>query len=102
MNHFLSKKIPWGILSGLFGILFFYVTLVVVALYIILGKVAAQTTQAASLFGTWYQTLLFILDILFGVLFLASLVFYILKKGKEHKKEDPTAPTEKGSTDETL
>jgi len=96
MNHFLSKKIPWGILSGLFGILFFYVTVVVVALYIILGKVAAQTTQAASLFGTWYQTLLFVLDILFGLFFLFSLVFYILKKRKGRKD---TANTQKGKAE---
>ena len=86
MKQFLSKKIPWGILSGLFGIFSFYLTIAVVALYLILGKVAAQTTQAASLFGTWYQTLLFVLDLVFVLLFLVSLVLYILTRARKAKK----------------
>ena len=92
-NNNLAEKfarVPFGILAGIFGIFSFYDTIGVVALYIINSKVSAQTSQTATLFDTWYQTSMFILDIVFVIIFLSSLFFYIkskIGKKKELKNE---------------
>lgn len=76
----LITKLPWEILSASFSIFIFYDTIAVVALFIIFQAIMSQTTQNASLFGTWYQGLLFILDILVIILFLISISLYVYKK----------------------
>lgn len=73
------KKIPWGIIAGVCAILFFFATLAVVALYVINSGVAAQTNQTATIFATWYQTLIFIVDIIVFLGFGGSFTMYILK-----------------------
>lgn len=77
------KKIPFGFLTGLFAILLFYLTAAVVALYVILNIVAGATGQSVNLFDNWYQTLLFVLDVICVIGFVVCLVFLILKKRGE-------------------
>ncbi len=74
------KKIPWGIIAGVCVMIVFYATVAVVALYIVNSGVAAQTNQTTTIFGTWYQTLIFVVD-LFAVLgFCGSLTMFVLKR----------------------
>lgn len=85
------KKLPWGLIAGLCGVIAFYTIIGTIAAYFILNAVAGATTEAASIFGTWYQTLLFVCDIVFGVAFLGSLAMWIYKlvdgpHGGEEKK----------------
>ncbi len=80
------KKVPFGFLTGLFAIFFFYLTIGVVALYIILNLVAQATGQSVSLFDNWYQTLLFVLDIFAFLGFATCLVFLVLRKKKGDEK----------------
>lgn len=83
------KKVPCGVISALAGIFAFYDTLAIIILYVVFSAIKAQTTQTATLFDSWYQTLMFILDIVFVLVFILGLVGYILKKhmGKKTKEE---------------
>lgn len=83
----LWEKIPWGIVAGLCGVIVFYTITATVVVQNILGIIAGATTEGAGLFGTWYQTLLFVCDIVFGLIFLGSLAMYILRaaEAKKHK-----------------
>ena len=78
-------RIPFGILAGISGILLFYDTIGIVTLYIIFGRVSAQTAQTATIFDSWYQILMFIFDIIFLIIFGIFLFFFI--KNKKDKKE---------------
>lgn len=78
------KKIPWGVIAGSCGIFAFYDTLAISILYIVFKQVMAQTTQEATLFDSWYQTLMFVLDVIVIVALVVSLVFYF--KGKVKAK----------------
>ncbi len=69
------KKAPWGILMGVSMMLVFYLTVAVIAAYMILNQIAMQTNTTTTIFGTWWQTLIFVIDIFaclacFGFLFL--------------------------------
>ena len=57
------KKIRWGIIGGACAILVFYLTIAFVASWMILDRIAAQTSHSASPFGTWWQILIFVIDI---------------------------------------
>ena len=84
----MKKKIPYGFFAGLSGILVFYLTAAIIVVFVILSRIEAETNSSASLFGTWYQILLFVLDLLF----VAATVFFVVKavtgKKKKCKKND--------------
>lgn len=83
------KKVPWGILSGVFAGLVFYLTVGVVAAYLVLNGIAGATSGSVTLFSNWWQTVLFIADVVFGLGFLASIVMFILKAaGKFDQREE--------------
>lgn len=84
----MKKKIPWGVFASLCGILAFYATAIVVICYIIFSQIAATTGQVATLFDSWWQTTLFIFDILMLVGFIGFLVLFILRKKGEKKNEN--------------
>lgn len=52
----------------------------------VFAQVNAQTGQVATLFDTWWQTLLFVLAMITAILFVASLVMFILKKASVFNK----------------
>lgn len=83
----LLKKIPWGIIAGFCGIIVFFSTAGVIAADLILSAIGGATQDAAGLFGTWYQVLLFTADVIFGVIFLASLAMFIWVKIAGKTKE---------------
>ena len=72
------KKTPWGIIAGICFIALFYVTAGIVAAYIILNAIAAATNHSIGLFENWWQTLLFVFDLILAIGFVGSLVMYIL------------------------
>ena len=80
----MKKKIPYGFFAGLSGILVFYLTAAIIVVFVILNRREAETNSSASLFGTWYQILLFVLDLIF----VASAVFFIIKAVIGKKKKD--------------
>lgn len=86
MQKFLNK-VSWGVVAGASGILAFYLTAGVFGIRFIFAQVNGQTGQVATIFDTWWQTLIFALDIVFLVIFAASLALFILKKLKSRKAE---------------
>ena len=84
------KKTPWGIWAGVFAIAVFYLTLGVVASYIILDAVAGQTNTDATLFDQWWQVLLLGADAVCFLGFVISLIARASKavaKGKKGGKK---------------
>lgn len=81
----LLNGFPWGTISGASGIIAFYLTVAVFGIQYIFVQVNGQTGQVATIFDTWWQILLFVLDIVFLILFAVSLVMFILKKANSRK-----------------
>ncbi len=88
----LFKKIPWGIIAGICGVLAFYTLAGTIGALIAMNAITSIVEGAAGLFGTWWQTLLFSCAVIFSILFLCSLVMFILVKvglfGKKVSKEE--------------
>lgn len=80
MAKSISKRIPWGILAGVSAVLLFYTIVGTVAAFFVLSAIAGATTEGAGLFGTWYQDLLFAADLVLGLLFIGSLIMFVLNK----------------------
>lgn len=87
----LMKKIPWGIIAGICFVIVAYTIAGTIAAFYIMNAITSIVEGAAGLFGTGWQTLLFVCDIIFGVLFIASLVMFILTKATKIFNEEETA-----------
>ena len=74
------KKIPWGIFASVAAQLTLYCTIGVVAAYAILEKIANQTNDTTTIFGTWWQTLIFVAGVLFAACAVFCLIMYVKKK----------------------
>ena len=74
------QKVRWGAVAGTSFIELFYLTAGIVAAYIILNAVAGATNDAVGLFDNWWQTLLFVLDVVVALLFVCSVVMFVLKR----------------------
>ena len=72
------KKMPWGIVAGVAAIIVVFATVAFIALGIILGGVAGQTNEVAGMFDEWYQVLLFVVDVVCGVIMIGSIVLFIV------------------------
>ena len=88
----MKKKVPWGFLAGLSGVITFYLIVAATVVFVILNRIEAETNGTASLFGTWYQTLIFFLAIAF-LAGTVALSFFGVKAKKEkailEKEEKP-------------
>lgn len=85
------KKLPWGIIMGICAMLVFFLTAGLIALYILLNGIAAQTNETAPFFGEWYQIVMFVFDIVFFIGLAGSVTMYVFKvTGRLDKKEEAT------------
>ena len=66
-------KFPWGTIAGVFAIFCFYLTIGVVAAYMILSAVQATTGQVATLFDNDWQIALFAADVVCALGFVGCL-----------------------------
>lgn len=73
------KKAPWGIIAGVCAIAVFYLTAGFIGSYYVLNGIAGQTQETASLFGEWFQVLMFVSDIVFVLAFGGALTMFVLK-----------------------
>ena len=64
------SKAPWGTIAGVFAIFCFYLSIAVYGIYFVFVQVNGQTGQEATLFDTWWQTALFVADVVSAVLFI--------------------------------
>lgn len=80
------RKVPWGVIGGICIIAVFYITAGIIAAYIITNAVAGATNRSVGLFGSWWQTLLFILDIVLALACGWSFVMRFLVRGRKAVK----------------
>lgn len=81
------KRIPWGIFAGVLGVLVFYLTAGIIAAFYILNAIAGATSGSITIFTQWWQTLMFVFDLVFAIGFVFSLVMFILKAIGKFDKE---------------
>ena len=89
-----AKNFPWGIVCGVCVIVGFYAMVGVVAAYLILNSIAAQTSDTVAFLSEWWQTLLFVVSIAAAAIAIGSLVLYIIREvgdKKEGRKEEENA-----------
>ncbi len=85
-----TKRIPFGIIAGAFGMVVFFATAGLIIAYLVNAGIAEQTARTVTFLDNWYQVLLFVADIIAAIVAAASLVMYILKKiyvGRAEKAE---------------
>lgn len=58
------KKKPYYLFAWILGEIAFFITVAVIAIYFLLNGIAGATSGSITLFTNWYQTLLFIADVL--------------------------------------
>lgn len=93
-----KKKSPWGIVAGGSAIVVFYATVAIIVLFLVAKGVKGQTNEKATLFDEWYQTVLFVADIIAFLVMTASaaLAVYTKKKIARGSSESAeSAPAEK-------
>lgn len=84
----MERKNNWGVYIAYLLIVAFFVTVGIVAGYMILDIIAQETDAHASLFGEWWQILLFVIDvILIGTAIFCG-IMYLLEKNKITKIEN--------------
>lgn len=81
------KKIPWGIIAGICFIVAFYLTVGIIAADLIISAIAAQTNNVTTIFDSWWQILLFVVDVIAAIGLLGAFVMWLLQKNKCNKKE---------------
>ena len=82
----MKKKLPYGFFAGLSGICAFYLTAAIIIVFVILNRIEAETNSSASLFGTWYQTMLFVFDILAVAVTVFFIVMAVIERGKKKNR----------------
>lgn len=80
MKNNKALDFPWGILCGVCAIIVFFGTIAFVIVYVISNGIAQQTSETVSAFSSWYQVVIFIVDILSAVTSIVSLVMYIVRE----------------------
>lgn len=83
-----TKRVPFGILAGAFGMVVFFATVGLVIAYLVNAGIAEQTARTVTFLDNWYQVLLFVADIIAAIVAAGSLVMYILKKRYIDKTEE--------------
>ena len=60
----MKKKRPYYLFAWILMEAVFFLTVAIVALFIVLNSIAGSTSGSTTIFSTWYQTLLFFVDVL--------------------------------------
>lgn len=79
-----GRKTPWGTFAGFCGVAVFYLTVAVAVAFAILDRIQAETQNQATLFDTWWQIVLFVVDILFVVGTAICIVMAVRNKKKSN------------------
>ena len=90
-----TKKIPFGIISGAFGMVVFFATVGLIIGYLVVAGIAGQTMRTVSIFENWWQVLIFVVDLISAIIAVGSLAMYILKKVYTNRAENAEVENEK-------
>lgn len=81
-----SKNNIFKIAIWAFALAVIYLTVGVIVSYVILEQIAQAINAHATLFGEWYQTLMFVLDIVCFIGLVGSIVMFIKTREKHSQK----------------
>ena len=95
-----SKNNIFKIAIWAFALAVIYLTVGVIVSYVILEQIAQAINAHATLFGEWYQTLMFVLDIVCFIGLVGSIVMFIITK--ERRREEPKKGFVKSFFDKTI
>lgn len=84
----MKKKIPWGVLAWVCVEIVFFLTVGIVVAFLILDAVAGATSGGVTIFTNWWQTLLFIADLIFLAGLIVCATMYILTRSARKSKEE--------------
>lgn len=96
MIPIMKFKVPFGALAGFCGVFAFYLTAAVIAAFQVLDRIEAETNNHATLFGNWWQTLLFVLDMVFIAGMIVLAVFAVLQYRKTRAERAAVTGGENG------
>lgn len=85
----MKKRIPWGVLAWVCAEVAFFLTLAIVAAFVVLNGIAGATSGGITLFTNWWQTILFVVDLIV----VGGLVFCAYKYFSSKKKKDEEVKT---------
>ena len=74
------KKIPWGVIAGVCLVFVIYLTAGIIAGWVILDRIEAETMGNASLFQEGWQIALFVADVIVAAVMAGSLAMFIRNK----------------------
>lgn len=87
MNKKKFLNLPWGMFFGIFVITFFYLTFAIIISWIVTNGIAGATNETTNLFSTWWQTLLFVLDVIALLILILSTIMFFKKRSFKKKEE---------------
>ena len=76
----MMKKIPWGVIAGVCLVFVIYLTAGIIAGWVILDRIEAETMGNASLFQEGWQIALFVADVIVAAVMAGSLAMFIRNK----------------------
>lgn len=82
------KKLHWGLFAWICLEVAFFLTFGIVVAFLILNGIAGATSGSITIFTNWWQTLLFIADVLFVGGAVACFVMKHLAKKKPDALEE--------------
>ena len=82
----MKKRIPWGIFAGIFAMVVFFATVIIIIAFVALNYEAYQTGNSITIFENWYQVVLFVVDVIAVLGLVGSLVMYG-KRTKDERKQ---------------
>lgn len=84
------KKFPWGILAGVSAMLWSFVTVAIVAVFVISGMMYSVAGGDDGLRESWWLVICYVLEAVSVIGFGVSLFFYIRNKhrGTLQQKEE--------------
>jgi uncharacterized integral membrane protein len=78
-------KAPWGVIASGCAIYVFYALVGLIAAYIVFGKIAEQTNDTVGFLDSWWQVLLFVTVLIFGIVMIGALVMFVLRTIRRRK-----------------
>ena len=83
------KKVPWNLLAWICLEVAFFLTFGIVVAFLILNGIAGATSGSITIFTNWWQTLLFVADVLFvgGAVACFVMKYRVRKSVKEEENK---------------
>lgn len=74
------KNFPWGIIAGIFAILWSFITIAIITVFVVSGIMIADVGGDDGLRESWWLIPLYVGEAVTLLGFAASIIFYIRKK----------------------